>query len=132
MKQPGFSNPAVVSASPSCSRSPPPVSSRATQRIALFVIEGSYLETSRYSDSLARDGLEITLVRERRPIQDYVDALADAGHLVERLRETDVPDAGIVWAATPALAAHSALPARSSGETAMSCRLRGRLIVVDM
>lgn len=35
-------------------------------------------------------------------------------------------------AAKPAPAAHSALPARSSGETAMSCRLRGRLVVVDM
>lgn len=131
MKQPGFSNPAVVSASPSCSRSPPPVSSRATQRIALFVIEGSYLETSRYSDSLARDGLGIRLVSERRPIQYYVDALADAGHLVERLCETDVPDAGIV---RPRSRHRQRIPLflQVSGETAMSCRLRGRLVVVDM
>jgi SAM-dependent methyltransferase len=61
-----------------------------------FVIEGSYLEPVRYSDSLARDGLEMTFVSERRPIQAYVESIADAGLLVDRLRETDVPDSGIV------------------------------------
>ena len=33
---------------------------------------------------------------EHRPIQAYVDAIADAGLLVERLRETDVPISAIV------------------------------------
>jgi SAM-dependent methyltransferase len=61
-----------------------------------FVIEGSYLERFRYADNLARDGLEITFVSEHRPIEAYVGALADAGLLVERLRETDVPDSAIV------------------------------------
>jgi SAM-dependent methyltransferase len=61
-----------------------------------FVIEGSYLESFRYSDSFVRDGLEMTFVSERRPIQAYVNALAEAGLVVERLRETDVPDSGIV------------------------------------
>lgn len=61
-----------------------------------FVVEGSYLERSWYSDSFARNGLTMTFVSERRPIQSYVDALADAGLVVERLRETDVPDSGIV------------------------------------
>jgi SAM-dependent methyltransferase len=61
-----------------------------------FVIDGSYLETYRYSDSFARDGLEITLVSERRPIGSYVAALSGAGFVVERLRETDVPESGIV------------------------------------
>jgi SAM-dependent methyltransferase len=61
-----------------------------------FVIEGSYLETFRYSDSFVRDGLVMTFVSERRPIQAYVDAIADAGLLVERLRETEVPESGIV------------------------------------
>jgi hypothetical protein len=42
-----------------------------------------------------RDGLEITFVSAHRPLQAYVDALADAGLLVERLRETDVPEAAI-------------------------------------
>jgi hypothetical protein len=61
-----------------------------------FVIDGSYLETYRYSDSFARDGLEITLVSERRPIASYVAALSEAGFVVERLRETDVPESGIM------------------------------------
>lgn len=61
-----------------------------------FVIAGSYLDRSYYADNLVRDGLEITFVSEHRPVQAYVDALADAGLLVERLRETDVPDSAIV------------------------------------
>lgn len=61
-----------------------------------FVVEGSYLERSWYRDSFARDGLTMTFVSERRSIQAYVEALADARLVVERLRETDVPDSGIV------------------------------------
>ncbi len=61
-----------------------------------FVVAGSYLERSWYRDSFARDGLTMTFVSERRPIQSYVDALAHAGLVVERLRETDVPESGIV------------------------------------
>jgi len=61
-----------------------------------FVVEGSYLERFRYADNLARDGLEITFVSEHRPIEAYVNALAGAGLLVERLRETDVPDSAAV------------------------------------
>jgi SAM-dependent methyltransferase len=63
---------------------------------APFVVADSYLERFRYSDNLVRDGLEITFVSEHRPIQAYVDALADSGLLVERLRETGVPDSAIV------------------------------------
>jgi len=61
-----------------------------------FVVEGSYLARSRYADNLVRDGLEITFVSEHRPIEAYVNALADAELLVERLSETDVPDSAIV------------------------------------
>ena len=61
-----------------------------------FVVEGSYLERFRYADNLVRDGLAITFVSEHRPIQAYVNALSEAGLVVERLRETDVPDSGIV------------------------------------
>jgi SAM-dependent methyltransferase len=61
-----------------------------------FVVEGSYLGRFRYADNFVRDGLEMTFVSEHRPIEAYVGALTDAGLLVERLRETDVPDAGIV------------------------------------
>ena len=43
-----------------------------------FVVEGSYFERGRYSDNFVRDGLEMTFVSERRPIEAYVSALADA------------------------------------------------------
>jgi SAM-dependent methyltransferase len=61
-----------------------------------FVIEGSYLERFRYADRVERDGLEMTFVSDHRPLQDYVDALADAGLLIERVREHGVPEAAIV------------------------------------
>ena len=60
-----------------------------------FAIAGSYLERSYYADNLLRDGLEITFVSAHRPLQAYCDALADAGFVIERLRETDVPEAAI-------------------------------------
>ncbi|HUG64236.1 MAG TPA: class I SAM-dependent methyltransferase [Gaiellaceae bacterium] len=60
-----------------------------------FVIEGSYLGRFHYSDHIDRGGLEITFVSEHRPLHAYVNALADAGLLVERLRETDVPDSAV-------------------------------------
>jgi SAM-dependent methyltransferase len=63
-----------------------------------FIVGGSYFERFRYADSFVRDGLEITFVSEHRPIQAYVDAIATAGFLVERLRETDIPESGIVRA----------------------------------
>lgn len=60
-----------------------------------FAIADSYLERSYYADHMVRDGLEITFVSAHRPLQAYVDALADAGMLVERLREPAVPDDAI-------------------------------------
>jgi SAM-dependent methyltransferase len=60
-----------------------------------FVVRESYLARSFYEDRIARDGLEMTFVSEHRPIQAYVDALANAGLVVERLRETDVPERAI-------------------------------------
>jgi SAM-dependent methyltransferase len=60
-----------------------------------FVVRGSYLSRFFYEDRIEREGLEMTFVSEHRPIEAYVEALADAGLLVERLRETDVPDAAI-------------------------------------
>lgn len=38
----------------------------------------------------------MTFVSEHRPIEAHVASVADAGMVVERLRETDVPQAGIV------------------------------------
>ena len=60
-----------------------------------FVVAGSYLGESYYSDEIVRDGLEMTFVSAHRPIGAYADALADAGFVIERLRETDVPEEAV-------------------------------------
>jgi SAM-dependent methyltransferase len=59
-----------------------------------FTITGAYFEPYRYRDVIER---EVRLVFEswHRPISWYVDALADAGFLVERLREVRVPDEAV-------------------------------------
>jgi SAM-dependent methyltransferase len=57
-----------------------------------FVVRGSYLDRFRWRDELDRDGLEVTFESEHRPIGWYFQALESAGFLVERLRETDIPD----------------------------------------
>ena len=58
---------------------------------APFIIEGSYLDDSFYEDSVARDGLAMTFASKHRPLQRYAEALADAGFLIERIREPAVP-----------------------------------------
>jgi ubiquinone/menaquinone biosynthesis C-methylase UbiE len=63
-----------------------------------FVVEGSYLGRSYYADHIERDGLQMTFVSEHRPIQAYVEAVADAGLLVERIREPAVPDSALTRA----------------------------------
>jgi SAM-dependent methyltransferase len=61
-----------------------------------LVIEGSYLDPSRYEETIERDGLEMTFVSDHQPLQAYADALADAGMLIERLREPAMPESGMV------------------------------------
>jgi SAM-dependent methyltransferase len=57
-----------------------------------FRIEGSYLDSHFYADELVRSGREITFVSAHRPLQAYTEAIANAGLLIERLREPAVPD----------------------------------------
>jgi hypothetical protein len=59
---------------------------------ASFVIAGSYLDSSIYRQSVSRNGLDMTFVGRHVPLETYVDALADAGFVVERLREPSVPE----------------------------------------
>lgn len=61
------------------------------ERGARFVIDGSYLASSYYTDDTERDGLTMQFVSVHRPIQAYVQALTDAGLMIDMLRETDVP-----------------------------------------
>jgi SAM-dependent methyltransferase len=57
-----------------------------------FVVSGSYFDRFRYCDTIVRDGLEVVMESEHRPVGWYTEAIADAGFLVERLREVRVPD----------------------------------------
>jgi len=54
---------------------------------APFVIRGSYLDEFRYSDRIERDGLAMTFHSAHRPLETYVRAFADAGLVLEALRE---------------------------------------------
>ena len=60
-----------------------------------FTIRGSYLQPSYYSDHIARDGHDLTLVSVHRPFQAYTDALTNARFVIERLREIARPDDAI-------------------------------------
>ncbi len=55
-----------------------------------FVIAESYFERRRYSETLERDGLEMTFTSDHRPLEDYFAVLEEAAFLVERVRE--IPD----------------------------------------
>lgn len=57
-----------------------------------FTISGSYLHSSVYEDEVTRNGLSMTFVSAHRPLSQYADAIADAGLLVERIRETSIPE----------------------------------------
>jgi SAM-dependent methyltransferase len=59
---------------------------------APFVIEGSYVEERPYTDVVVRDGLEMTFASVHRPLETYAETLADAGFLIERLRESVAPE----------------------------------------
>ena len=66
-----------------------------------FVIEGSWFERRALAETCERDGLVMTFHSEHRPLRDYVDALADAGFLIERLREVGDPDPDDKWHRIP-------------------------------
>jgi SAM-dependent methyltransferase len=81
---------------------------------APFVIAGAYLDEHRYADTVERDGLRMTFTSQHRPLQAYVDALADAGLVVERLREVgdDSAPPGDRWQRIPLFAHLRAAHAR--------------------
>jgi SAM-dependent methyltransferase len=57
---------------------------------APFVIEGSYLQSHRYQETIEREGLPMTFTSRHRPLQDYFAAMESAGFVVEALREVTV------------------------------------------
>jgi SAM-dependent methyltransferase len=66
-----------------------------------YVIERSWFERKLLADTCERDGLTMTFHTEHRPTHDYVDALADAGFLIQRLREVGEPDPSSAWHRMP-------------------------------
>ncbi|HXL19982.1 MAG TPA: class I SAM-dependent methyltransferase [Streptosporangiaceae bacterium] len=66
-----------------------------------FVIDGSYLQPARYVDTFTRDSMTVTFHGEHRPLQAYTEALADAGFVIERLREPTNPDPAKPWRRVP-------------------------------
>ncbi|MGH2726961.1 MAG: class I SAM-dependent methyltransferase [Actinomycetota bacterium] len=57
-----------------------------------FIIPTSYLDPYFYEDVLEREGVSTTFASIHRPLETYVRALADAGFLIELLREPAMPD----------------------------------------
>jgi SAM-dependent methyltransferase len=66
-----------------------------------FVIEGSWFERKARADTCERGGLTMTFHSEHRPLRDYSDALAEAGFLIERIREVGDPDPEDKWHRIP-------------------------------
>ncbi|MGH7761430.1 MAG: class I SAM-dependent methyltransferase [Candidatus Dormibacteraceae bacterium] len=61
---------------------------------APFLIEGSYLESFRYSDHMKKDGLEMEFQQTHHSMEGYFRPLEGAGLLVEAVREHRVGDGG--------------------------------------
>jgi len=66
-----------------------------------FVVAGSWFERRALADTCERDGLTMTFHTEHRPLQDYVDAVADAGLVVERIREVGDGADRLKWSRIP-------------------------------
>ena len=72
-----------------------PINAAGTFQDESFVIAGSYLDSSIYREPASRNGLEMTFVGRHVPLETYVEELADAGFVIERLREPAVPEHAI-------------------------------------
>jgi SAM-dependent methyltransferase len=66
-----------------------------------FVIEDSWFERRPMADTCERGGFTMTFHTEHRPLRDYTDALANAGFLIERMREVGEPDPADKWHRIP-------------------------------
>ena len=66
-----------------------------------FVIDGSWFERRALADTCERDGYTMTFHSQHRPLQAYAEALADAGFLIERIREVGDPSPADKWHRIP-------------------------------
>jgi SAM-dependent methyltransferase len=76
-----------------------------------FVIAGSYLEQRNSVDAIERDGLTMTFASTHRPLEAYTELLADAGFVIERLRERTYPGRRAFRRVVAEVAARPAVPA---------------------
>ncbi|TME55655.1 MAG: class I SAM-dependent methyltransferase [Chloroflexi bacterium] len=63
---------------------------------APFVVEGSYLASHRYQETVERGDLRMTFTSHHRPLQEYFAALESAGLSVEALREPTVDESSVI------------------------------------
>lgn len=66
-----------------------------------YIISDSYTEAKHYTNTRTRDGLSMTYHGIHRPLQTYTEALADAGLVIERLREQSSDDPDDKWYRIP-------------------------------
>src|SRR3954447_311856 len=57
-----------------------------------YIIRDAYTEARHYTTTRTRDGLSMTYHGIHRPLHTYTEALADAGLVIERLREQTTDD----------------------------------------
>jgi SAM-dependent methyltransferase len=66
-----------------------------------YVIRDAYTKARSYTTTRTRDGLSMTYHGIHRPLQVYTEALADAGLVIERLREHTTDDPDDKWSRIP-------------------------------
>lgn len=66
-----------------------------------YIIPDSYTEARHYTNTRVRGGLSMTYHGIHRPLQTYTEALADAGLVIERLREQGSDDPENKWSRIP-------------------------------
>ena len=80
---------------------------------APFIIRDSYFDRRRYSDAIERDGLRMTFESRHWTLEDYVTAIAEAGLVVDAVREVSEPD-NARWSRLPLFLHLRAVRARAS------------------
>ncbi|SMC54746.1 Methyltransferase domain-containing protein [Kibdelosporangium aridum] len=66
-----------------------------------YVIEKPYYEHRQEVFVIDKDGLTMTFHNAHRPLQEYTEALTDAGFAITRLREPTNPDPTTAWNRMP-------------------------------
>jgi SAM-dependent methyltransferase len=66
-----------------------------------YIIRDAYTEARSYTTTRTREGLSMTYHGIHRPLQVYTEALADAGLVIERLREHTTDDPDDKWSRIP-------------------------------